>query len=168
MAKMTTTGVTPIGDVILAWRKFRGFNSTKLADKAGVRLSYLSEIEHNRTVNPREEYLEKLALALEVPLEDILGRRMPPVNGEASGSQKGGGAEGSQKGASQSTVFNTPLAIKRQKILMHRIAVLKKKFEAVEKDLRNAQEELSEIEALAEDMFRDEESNASKPSTGSV
>jgi XRE family transcriptional regulator of biofilm formation len=156
MAKMTTTGVTPIGDVILAWRKFRGFNSTKLADKAGVRLSYLSEIEHNRTVNPREEYLEKLALALEVPLEDILGRRMPPVNGEASGSQQGGGAEGSQKGASQSTVFNTPLAIKRQKILMHRLEIAEKKLEAVGKMLSDLHEEIREIGALVADLQSEE------------
>ena len=156
MVKMTTTGLTPIGDVILAWRKFRGFNSTKLADKAGVRLSYLSEIEHNRTVNPREEYLEKLALALEVPLEDILGRRMPPVNGEASGSQKGGGAEGSQKGASQSTVFNTPLAIKRQKILMHRLGIAEKKLQATGKMVNELYEEIREIGALVADLQSEE------------
>jgi transcriptional regulator with XRE-family HTH domain len=52
--------------------------STELSEKAGVRISYLSEIEHDRTIHPKEEYLEKLTDALEVPLQDILGRHMPP------------------------------------------------------------------------------------------
>jgi transcriptional regulator with XRE-family HTH domain len=78
MAQTAPTGIPTIGTVIRAWRIFRGFTSTELAEKAGVRIGYLSEIEHNRTANPKEEYLVKLADALEVPLQDIYGRRMPP------------------------------------------------------------------------------------------
>jgi transcriptional regulator with XRE-family HTH domain len=55
--------------------------STELSEKAGVRIAYLSEVEHDRTIHPQEEFLEKLADALNVPLEDILGRRMPLKDG---------------------------------------------------------------------------------------
>jgi transcriptional regulator with XRE-family HTH domain len=58
-------------------------SSTELAEKAGVRIAYLSEIENERTIHPKEEYLEKLTDALGVPLQDILGRRIPPKDGEA-------------------------------------------------------------------------------------
>jgi transcriptional regulator with XRE-family HTH domain len=171
MAKMTTTGLTPIGDVVRAWREFRGFSSTKLADKAGVRLSYLSEIEHNKTANPREEYLEKLALALEVPLENIYGRRLPPKEGEAgetSGSQQGEGDEGSQKGVSQSAVLHAPLAIKRQKILLHRLGIAEKKLHAAGKLLNELYQELNEIAALVAETPSEEEDHAPTPSNGSV
>jgi transcriptional regulator with XRE-family HTH domain len=78
MAQTTATTIPTIGDVIRAWRIFRELSSGELAERAEVRPQYLSEIEHNRTVNPREEYLVKLADALDVPLQDIYGRRMPP------------------------------------------------------------------------------------------
>jgi transcriptional regulator with XRE-family HTH domain len=78
MAQMSTSDLPRIGDVIRAWRIFRGLRSTELAARAEVRSQYLSEIEHNRTNNPKEDYLKKLADALRVPLNDILGRRMPP------------------------------------------------------------------------------------------
>ena len=81
MAQMSTSDLPRIGDVIRAWRIFRGLRSTELAARAGVRSQYLSEIEHNRTNNPKEDYLKKLANALEVPLKDILGRGMPPKDG---------------------------------------------------------------------------------------
>jgi transcriptional regulator with XRE-family HTH domain len=78
MTQGTTKRLPTIGTVIRAWRIYHGFSSTELAEKAGVRLGYLSEIEHDRTLRPYEDYLEKLADALHVPLGDILGRRMPP------------------------------------------------------------------------------------------
>jgi transcriptional regulator with XRE-family HTH domain len=171
MAQMTTTGLIPIGDVVRAWREFRGLSSTKLADKAGVRLSYLSEIEHNRTINPKAEYLEKLALALEVPLEDIYGRRLPlkeGETGETSGSQQGEEHEGSQKGAAPRTVLRAPLAIKRQKILMHRLGVAEKKLQAAGKMLNELYQELREIAALVADTQTEEEDRADPPANGSV
>jgi hypothetical protein len=51
---------------------------------------------------------------------------------------------------------------------MHRLAVLKEKVEAAEKNLRDTREEVLEIEALAVDIFGEEESHAPTPSTGSV
>lgn len=73
-----------------------------------------------------------------------------------------------QKASSTSTRLNSPLSTHRQKILMHRLAVLKKKVAATENNLRHMREELLEIEALAVDMFGEEESHAPTPATGSV
>src|SRR5438874_12393750 len=103
MATTATTRLPTIGAVIRAWREFQGMSSTELSKKAGVRIAYLSEIEHDRTKRPEEDYLEKLADALEVPLEDILGRRMPPKDGEAGlnpSSQQGVAKQGNQKESS--------------------------------------------------------------------
>jgi len=153
MANAATTRLPTIGAVILAWRKYREMTSTELSEKAGVRIAYLSEVEHDRTIHPQEEFLEKLADALNVPLEDILGRRMPLVDGEVGGASNAQqGDEGNKKGASQSTVFHTPVATKQQKILMHRLGVAEKKLASMGKMLNELYEELSEIAALVEDM----------------
>jgi transcriptional regulator with XRE-family HTH domain len=77
MADALAPDIPTIGETLRAWRTFRGLSSTELAGKAGVRIAYLSEIEHNRTANPRPKYLEKLAAALAVPVLDILARKMP-------------------------------------------------------------------------------------------
>jgi transcriptional regulator with XRE-family HTH domain len=82
MVQTTVSGLPTIGDVILAWRKFRGLRSTELVKKARIKKGYLSAVEHNKRANPQEEYLVKLADALEVPLQDIYGRRMPPEKRE--------------------------------------------------------------------------------------
>jgi transcriptional regulator with XRE-family HTH domain len=78
MMKKAYTDLPTIGDTILAWREFKGLRSTEFAKLAGVSKGYLSAVEHNKRVNPQPKYLEKIADALDVPLEDILGRRMPP------------------------------------------------------------------------------------------
>jgi transcriptional regulator with XRE-family HTH domain len=171
MAKTTTTGLPPIGDVIRAWRKKREFSSTQLANKAGVRIAYLSEIEHNKTAYPREEYLEKLAIALGIEVQDIYARVMPTQDGEAgaaSSAQQGDGKEGNKKGASAGTAFHTPLAIKRQKVLMHRLGIAEKKLEAAGRMLNELYQEIREIGALVADMQSEEESNDPQPSVSSV
>lgn len=56
MAQKSTSRLPTIGDVIRAWRKFHGLRSIELAEKAEVRSQYLSEIENNKTANPREEF----------------------------------------------------------------------------------------------------------------
>jgi transcriptional regulator with XRE-family HTH domain len=102
MAQTATTSLPTIGDVIRAWRIFHGLSSTELSEKAGVRSQYLSEIEHNRTANPKQEKLEKLAVALEVPLQDILGRRLPLEKAEVDDGQ-------AKEGEKQAT--STPISI---------------------------------------------------------
>jgi transcriptional regulator with XRE-family HTH domain len=141
MAQTTVTDIPTIGDVIRAWRKFRELSSGELAEKAGVRSQYLSEIEHNRTANPREKYLVKLADALKVPLQDIYGRRMPPEKREDgkpeeeeakdAGEKERGGVQpavgqSTQNTASLSPVLNSPLSISHQKILMRKLEVLER------------------------------------------
>ena len=171
MAKTTTTGLPPIGDVVRAWRLSKKLSSTQLANKAGVRIAHLSEIEHNKTAYPREEYLEKLAIALEVPLQNIYARVMPTQDGEAGGtssSQQDGGDEGSKKGASQSTMFRTTLPISQQKVLMHRLGIVEKKFQAAAKFLNELYEELCEIKALVAETQTEEEDHVPTPSNGSV
>jgi transcriptional regulator with XRE-family HTH domain len=69
--------IPTIGEVVRAWREFRGLRPTELAQRAGVRKSYLSELEHNKTANPKQEHLAKIAEALAIPVLDILARRMP-------------------------------------------------------------------------------------------
>jgi transcriptional regulator with XRE-family HTH domain len=170
MAKMTKTGLPPIGDVIRAWRLSKKLNSTQLANQAGVRIAYLSEIEHNKTAYPREEYLEKLAIALGIEVQDIYARVMPTQDGEAgaaSSAQQGEGKEESQK-APVGTVYHTPLAIKRQKILMHRLGIAEKKFQAAAKFLNELYEELCEIKALVANTQSEEENHDATPSNGSV
>jgi transcriptional regulator with XRE-family HTH domain len=157
MVQKIATRLPTIGDVIRAWRKFRGLRSIELAEKAEVRSQYLSEIENNKTANPREEFLEKLAEALGVPLQDILGRRLPPEDGEVgvtSDSQQAG--EGYQKGVSQRTVLHAPVAIKRQKILMHRLGIAEKKLEEAGRILNELYQELREIGTLVADMQSEE------------
>jgi transcriptional regulator with XRE-family HTH domain len=78
MAETTTTDTPTIGVVIRAWRLYRGLTTKALAEKAGVRGGYLSEIEHDKKKNPWLGQLEKLVEALEISLEDIHDRRLPP------------------------------------------------------------------------------------------
>jgi len=146
-------------------------SSTELSKKAGVRIAYLSEIEHDRTKRPEEEYLEKLADALDVPLEKVLGRQMPQKDGGAQIGQpspQGGRDEGNKKGVSQSTVLHAPFAIKGQKLLMHQIGVLEMKVEALEKNLCTVKEDLRELGALAKAIFAEEKDHDQSRATGSV
>jgi transcriptional regulator with XRE-family HTH domain len=78
MMKKAYTDLPTIGDTILAWREFMGLRSTEFAKLAGISKGYLSAVEHNKRANPQPKYLEKIADALDVSLEDILGRQMPP------------------------------------------------------------------------------------------
>jgi transcriptional regulator with XRE-family HTH domain len=103
MAQKTATGIPTIGDVIRAWREFHGLRSTELAALAGVRSQYLSEIEHNRTANPREEFLKKLAVPLKITLRDIYARQMPPEDAASvtiQSSKQGVAGQGNQKESS--------------------------------------------------------------------
>jgi transcriptional regulator with XRE-family HTH domain len=151
MAQSTATGLPTIGDVVLAWRKFRGLRSTELVQKAGIKKGYLSALEHNKRATPQEAYLAKLADALGVPLQDIYGRRMPPANGGVvtpPSSQQGVAGQGRQQATSQRTIYDAPLSTTDQDILMHRMELLEEKLEAAEKNLREAHEQHREIRAL--------------------
>jgi transcriptional regulator with XRE-family HTH domain len=108
MAQTTAAGLPTIGDVVLAWRKFRGLRSTELVQKAGIKKGYLSALEHNKRATPQEAYLAKLAKALDVPLQDLYGRRMPPKDGAVGttpSSKQGVPAQGKQQFSSATGAF---------------------------------------------------------------
>ncbi|MBP1935046.1 XRE family transcriptional regulator [Ammoniphilus resinae] len=62
-----------IGYRIKVLRQKRRLSLTELADRAGIAKSYLSYIERNLQKNPSIQFLEKIALVLEVDVETLIG-----------------------------------------------------------------------------------------------
>ncbi|MGE4207487.1 MAG: helix-turn-helix transcriptional regulator [Vulcanimicrobiota bacterium] len=60
-----------IGHIIAKYRKQKGLKQWELADLVGVSQSYVARWETDR-VNPRMGTLEKVAEALEIPVEQLL------------------------------------------------------------------------------------------------
>jgi XRE family transcriptional regulator, master regulator for biofilm formation len=60
-----------LGKQIKKMRLRKGLSITKLAKKAGISKGYLSSIESHKT-NPSAHMIQKLAKALEVPVEQLL------------------------------------------------------------------------------------------------
>jgi transcriptional regulator with XRE-family HTH domain len=88
---LQTTAVThTIGEVIRAWRVFRGLRLIDLAEKAGVPKGYVSALEHDRKTHPWRENLKKLAAALGISLQDIDDLRMPPAKAAGKAHQTAG------------------------------------------------------------------------------
>jgi transcriptional regulator with XRE-family HTH domain len=61
-----------IADNVIRLRKARQWSVAKLARKADVSHAYIEKIEAGRTTTPSITHLQKVADALEVPLNDIL------------------------------------------------------------------------------------------------
>ena len=156
MTQTTVSGLPTIGDVILAWRKFRGLRSTELVKKAGIKKGYLSAVEHNKRANPQEEYLVKLADALDVPLQDIYGRRMPPQNsvvGTTPSAAQPAVVRPTQK-AARALHFPKPRRMEQERVIQELQAVLSKAEESQER----WQETLELLESFVEWLkFRLEE-----------
>src|SRR5436305_14152367 len=70
---------TPLGDVIKAWREARKITVTELAVRAGEPISkgYISEVENNKIRKPNDEYLIRIAEALDIQVEYLVLRRLP-------------------------------------------------------------------------------------------
>ncbi|MDC7783900.1 helix-turn-helix domain-containing protein [Priestia megaterium] len=62
-----------IGDRIRTIRVQKRMTLSNLAEKANVTKSYLSNIERNISTNPTIEFVEKVALALNMKPETLLG-----------------------------------------------------------------------------------------------
>lgn len=62
-----------IGDRIRTIRVQKRMTLSNLAEKAHVTKSYLSNIERNISTNPTIEFVEKVALALNMKPESLLG-----------------------------------------------------------------------------------------------
>ena len=65
-----------LGDNIMALRKKRGLSQQELADRLHVVRQTISKWEKNLSV-PDAEALTKLAEALEVPVPELLGEKVP-------------------------------------------------------------------------------------------
>lgn len=67
-----------IGDRVKAVRLEKRISMTELAEKAGVAKSYLSSIERNLQTNPSIQFLEKISLVLEIPIDSLLYDKINP------------------------------------------------------------------------------------------
>ena len=61
-----------IGERVKKYRSEAGMTLTQLADKAGVAKSYLSALERNIQTNPSIQFLEKIAVVLDVSMDQLL------------------------------------------------------------------------------------------------
>lgn len=68
-----------IGEVVRAWREWRGLTLTALADLAGppVSKSYLSSLENGRIQSPGRIHLIRIAAGLDLPVSVLMTRRLP-------------------------------------------------------------------------------------------
>jgi len=62
-----------LGQAIKELRKQRGLNQEELADKGGAHRTYVGEVERAET-NPTVPKVAELAVALEIPLSELLAR----------------------------------------------------------------------------------------------
>jgi XRE family transcriptional regulator, master regulator for biofilm formation len=70
-----------LGKRIKTFRLRKGISITKLAQKAKISKGYLSSIESHKT-NPSMHIVNKLAEALEVPVEQLLSIPIEPLDPE--------------------------------------------------------------------------------------
>jgi len=63
------------GELVRAARKAKGWCQLVLAAEAEVEQSYVSDVERNKIKHPRDERLQRIANALEVPLTSL----RPPI-----------------------------------------------------------------------------------------
>ncbi|MBU7593534.1 helix-turn-helix domain-containing protein [Metabacillus halosaccharovorans] len=62
-----------VGERLRELRREKGYSISELAELAGVSKSYLSYIERDVQKNPSLQFLKKIALTLEIEVEDLLG-----------------------------------------------------------------------------------------------
>jgi transcriptional regulator with XRE-family HTH domain len=72
----------PIGEVVKAWREYRGLSVTEFAERAGIPKAYVSELEHLRIDRPGTKRMGELAAGLGINYWDLVQRRLPPETGD--------------------------------------------------------------------------------------
>ncbi len=72
---MATTAMTPIRLRVREIREAQGLSQAALAEKAGIRPATLSAIETGQTKGIDFDTLERLARALSVPAQVLIGER---------------------------------------------------------------------------------------------
>lgn len=63
-----------IGTRIKSLREEKGISLSQLAERAGVAKSYLSSIERDIQSNPSLQFIEKIALVLDVPINALIDK----------------------------------------------------------------------------------------------
>jgi transcriptional regulator with XRE-family HTH domain len=76
----STTDAT-LGSRVRARRQRRGWTLKDLADKTGLSVPYLSDIERSNVANPTLETLTTLATAMETTVTDLLGGQPAAITG---------------------------------------------------------------------------------------
>jgi transcriptional regulator with XRE-family HTH domain len=59
------------------WRRYHQISLTEFSKRTKLTKGYISELEHNKIDNPKQDKLERMAVALGISVRDILSRRMP-------------------------------------------------------------------------------------------
>jgi XRE family transcriptional regulator, master regulator for biofilm formation len=65
-----------LGETIRGLRENRGYSISELAKQADVSKSYLSQIERGLQKNPSLQFLNKVALSLDISIDHLLGVEM--------------------------------------------------------------------------------------------
>jgi transcriptional regulator with XRE-family HTH domain len=68
-----------IGMVVKAWREWRGYSVTQLAERCGrpITKGYISGLERDKIRQPGDDHLILLSRALEIPVLYLVTRRLP-------------------------------------------------------------------------------------------
>ena len=61
-----------IGERVKKYRQERNLSLSELAEQAGVAKSYLSSLERNLQKNPSIQFLEKIAVVLNIPVDHLI------------------------------------------------------------------------------------------------
>ena len=142
-----------------------GLSQPELADKVDVDKSYISKLERGIESPPSRKVTLRLV--------DALGISDPEERNEfliTAGVFNEEDYDGYAlvKVAGRRTRLRSPLALSRQKILLHRLGIVEKKFQTAAKFLNELYEELCEIKALVADTQSEEEDRADASSIDSV
>lgn len=70
--------VTMIGERVKKLRLEKKMTLSELAEQAGVAKSYLSSLERNLQNNPSIQFLEKISVVLEVPVDRLIRDQVDP------------------------------------------------------------------------------------------
>jgi transcriptional regulator with XRE-family HTH domain len=75
-----------IGMVVKAWREWRGYTVTQLAERCGrpITKGYISGLERDKIRQPGDDHLVLLSRALEIPVLYLVTRRLPEEELEIS------------------------------------------------------------------------------------
>lgn len=61
-----------VGRIIAQARAAKRMTQAQLAEATGMSLEWVKQVETGRTAHPREESLQRAALALDIPVSDLL------------------------------------------------------------------------------------------------